>query len=49
MMRTIAGCSIVLAANTVREQPMETLAGIAIVLLGLPVYYSMKRRQPKVR
>ena len=23
---------------------METLAGIAIVLLGLPVYYSMKRR-----
>ena len=36
--------SILLAANTVREQPMETLAGIAIVLLGLPVYYSMKRR-----
>jgi hypothetical protein len=30
----------------VREQPTETLAGIAIVLLGLPVYYSMKRRRP---
>ena len=37
--------SILLAANTVREQPTETLAGIAIVLLGLPVYYSMRRRR----
>lgn len=37
--------SILLAANTVREQPKETLAGIAIVLLGLPVYFSMKRRR----
>jgi APA family basic amino acid/polyamine antiporter len=36
--------SILLAANTVREQPNETLAGVAILLLGLPVYFAMKRR-----
>jgi APA family basic amino acid/polyamine antiporter len=41
--------SILLAANTVREQPKETLAGIAIVLLGLPVYFAMKRRRPGQR
>ena len=34
--------SVVLALNTVREQPRETLAGIAILLLGLPVYFSMR-------
>jgi APA family basic amino acid/polyamine antiporter len=34
--------SILLAANTVREQPKETLAGIGILLLGLPVYFSMR-------
>ena len=36
--------TIVLAANTVREQPRETLAGIGMLLLGLPVYYRMRRR-----
>ncbi len=34
--------SILLAANTVREQPKETLAGIGILLLGLPVYFAMR-------
>jgi APA family basic amino acid/polyamine antiporter len=36
--------SLLLAANTVREQPKETLAGIGILLLGLPVYFGMRRR-----
>ncbi len=36
--------SILLAANTVREQPRETLAGIGILLAGMPVYLSMRRR-----
>lgn len=34
--------SLLLAANTVREQPRETLAGVAILLLGVPVYYWMR-------
>ncbi len=38
------GTSVVLAVNTIREQPRETLAGIGILLLGLPVYFSMRRR-----
>jgi len=38
--------SILLAINTVREQPKETLAGIGILLLGLPFYFSLKRRRP---
>jgi len=36
--------SAALAVNTVREQPRETLAGIGILLLGLPVYFAMRRR-----
>lgn len=36
--------SILLAINTVREQPKETLAGIGILLAGLPFYFSMRRR-----
>jgi APA family basic amino acid/polyamine antiporter len=36
--------SLALAANTIREQPRETLAGIGILLLGLPVYFWMRRR-----
>jgi APA family basic amino acid/polyamine antiporter len=36
--------SLALAANTVREQPRETLAGLAILLLGVPVYLAMRRR-----
>ncbi len=31
--------SAALAVNTVREQPKETLSGLAILLLGLPVYF----------
>jgi basic amino acid/polyamine antiporter, APA family len=31
--------SAALAVNTVREQPKETLSGLAILFLGLPVYF----------
>jgi APA family basic amino acid/polyamine antiporter len=34
--------SAVLAANTVREQPRETLACLAILLLGVPFYFWMR-------
>jgi len=37
-------CTIALAANTLRVQPKETLAGIGILVLGLPVYLVMRRR-----
>ncbi|HEY3202757.1 MAG TPA: amino acid permease [Thermoanaerobaculia bacterium] len=40
--------SILLAVNTVREQPRETLAGLAILVLGLPFYLSMRRRNPEM-
>jgi APA family basic amino acid/polyamine antiporter len=36
--------SVLLAVNTVAQQPVETLAGIAILLLGLPVYFWMRTR-----
>jgi APA family basic amino acid/polyamine antiporter len=36
--------TILLAVNTVREQPVETLAGIGILILGLPFYFWMRRR-----
>jgi APA family basic amino acid/polyamine antiporter len=36
--------SLALAANTIREQPRETLTGVGILLLGLPVYLWMRRR-----
>ena len=36
--------TIALALNTLREQPKETLAGIGILLLGLPVYFGMRRK-----
>jgi APA family basic amino acid/polyamine antiporter len=41
--------SVALALNTVREQPRETLAGIAILLLGLPVYFSLRGRALRAR
>lgn len=41
--------SLALAANTIREQPKETLAGLGILLLGLPVYLWMQRRQANAR
>ena len=31
--------SAALAVNTIREQPKETLASLAILLLGVPVYF----------
>jgi APA family basic amino acid/polyamine antiporter len=31
--------SAALAVNTIREQPKETLAGLAILFLGIPVYF----------
>jgi len=36
--------SLLLALNTLRTQPVETLAGIGILLVGLPVYWGMRRR-----
>lgn len=39
--------SLLLAANTVREQPRETLAGVAILLLGVPFYYWMRARRDR--
>jgi APA family basic amino acid/polyamine antiporter len=38
--------SAALAVNTVREQPKETLTGIAILLLGVPVYFWRRRTVP---
>jgi APA family basic amino acid/polyamine antiporter len=37
--------SLALAANTIREQPRETLTGIGILLLGLPVFFWQRRRR----
>lgn len=37
--------SLLLAVSTVHEQPRETLAGIGILLIGLPVYFSLRRRR----
>jgi len=36
--------ALLLAVNTVREQPVETLAGVGILLLGLPFYLALRRR-----
>lgn len=36
------GTSALLAVNTVRQQPRETLAGVGILLLGVPVYFWMR-------
>ena len=36
--------SLLLAVNTIREQPKETLAGLAMLVAGLPVYFWMRRR-----
>ena len=37
--------SLMLAVNIVWAQPRETLAGLGILLLGLPVYFSLRRRR----
>ena len=36
--------ALLLAVNTVREQPVETLAGVGILVLGLPFYLAMRYR-----
>ncbi len=36
--------ALLLAVNTVREQPVETLAGVGILVLGLPFYFALRRR-----
>jgi APA family basic amino acid/polyamine antiporter len=36
--------SALVAVATLRNQPRETLAGIAILLTGIPVYYAMRRK-----
>jgi APA family basic amino acid/polyamine antiporter len=41
--------SLALAANTIREQPRETLTGVGILLLGLPVYFWQKSRRAEAR
>jgi APA family basic amino acid/polyamine antiporter len=37
--------SLAVAAATIRNQPRETLAGVAILLAGIPVYYWMRRKK----
>jgi APA family basic amino acid/polyamine antiporter len=39
------GSSLAVAVATIRDQPRETLAGIAILLAGIPVYYWMRRKR----
>jgi APA family basic amino acid/polyamine antiporter len=39
--------SAALAINTVRQQPLETLAGLGILLLGVPVYFWMRSSQER--
>jgi APA family basic amino acid/polyamine antiporter len=41
--------TILLAANTLRTQPLETLAGIGVLLLGLPFYFWMRRHPRETR
>jgi len=44
----VAGLAV-LVVNTVGERPTESLVGIVIVALGLPVYATLKRRRSSVR
>jgi APA family basic amino acid/polyamine antiporter len=39
------GSSLAVAVATIRDQPRETLAGIAILVAGIPVYYWMRRKK----
>jgi APA family basic amino acid/polyamine antiporter len=36
--------SVAVAVATIRSQPRETLAGLAIMVAGIPVYYGMRRK-----
>lgn len=40
--------SLALAANTVLQQPRETLAGLAILVLGVPVYYWLRSKEARL-
>jgi basic amino acid/polyamine antiporter, APA family len=41
--------SALLAINTVRQQPLETAAGLGILLAGVPVFFWMRSRADKRR
>jgi APA family basic amino acid/polyamine antiporter len=41
------GSSLAVAIATIAAQPRETLAGLAIMAAGIPVYYGMRRGQRK--
>jgi APA family basic amino acid/polyamine antiporter len=41
--------SLAVAVATIRDQPRETLAGVAILLAGIPVYYWMRRAKARAR
>jgi len=41
--------SALLAINTVRQQPLETAAGLGILLAGVPVYFWMRSRAEQRR
>ncbi|HET9793612.1 MAG TPA: amino acid transporter, partial [Thermoanaerobaculia bacterium] len=40
------GSSLAVAVATIAAQPKETLAGLAIMVTGIPVYYWMRRKRP---
>ena len=35
--------ALVLAVNTLRQRPRESLAGLGLLVLGLPAYFYWKR------
>jgi APA family basic amino acid/polyamine antiporter len=43
------GSSLAVAIATIAAQPKETLAGLAIMAAGIPVYYGMRRKRMAVR
>jgi APA family basic amino acid/polyamine antiporter len=40
---------LVLAVNTVSQRPRQSLAGLGLLLLGLPAYFYWKRRGAAAR
>jgi len=41
--------SFIIMINTLIEKPVESIAGIIITLIGVPVYYYWKRKKEKVK
>lgn len=41
------GASLLLVLNTVWERPVESLAGLLLLALGLPAYFYWRRQQPR--